>query len=66
MLSAGELEARRALLAESPDLAALARRLAERAAPLMARRPSVPRMKALLSTEGGMCLHDGTPLAFNP
>ena len=66
MLSAGELEARRALLAESPDLAALARRLAERAAPLMARRPSVPRMKALLSTEGGMCLHDGTPLAFDP
>lgn len=66
MLSADELEARRALLADSADLTALARRLAERAAPVIGRRPPMPRMKALLSTDGGICPDDGTPLAFDP
>ena len=66
MLSAAWLDARRSLLAGSADLEALARRLAERAAPVLARRPPVPRMKALLSMDGGSCPDDGTQLEFDP
>ena len=66
MLSAPELEARRALLGASPELAALARRLTERTAPLLARRPVVPSDKALLSADGGVCPADRAALAFDP
>ena len=66
MLSAGEVDARRELLGGSADLAALARRLAEGAAPLLARLPVVPTVKALLSADGGVCPDDGTALAFDP
>lgn len=66
MLSAADLDARRTLLAASPDLTALARRLAERAAPVIAGRPPVPRMKALLSVDGGRCPEDGAALDFDP
>jgi hypothetical protein len=66
VLSAGEVEARRDLLGGSADLAALARRLAEGAAPLLARAPVVPTVKALLSADGGICPDDGTVLAFDP
>ncbi len=66
MLTAAELDARRELLGESADLAALARRLAERAAPLLARPPIIPSAKALLTADGGVCPDDGAPLEFDP
>jgi hypothetical protein len=66
VLSASELDARRGQLGSSADLAALAHRLAERAAPLLARRPVVPSAKALLSSDGGFGPEEGTVLAFDP
>jgi hypothetical protein len=66
VLSAPELEARRELLGGSADLGALARRLADRAAPLLARAPVVPSAKALLSADGGFCSEEGAALAFDP
>ena len=66
MLTADQLDARRELLGSSPDLGALARRLAERAAPLLARLPDVPAAKALLSADGGICPDEGAPLVFDP
>jgi Heparinase II/III-like protein/Alginate lyase len=66
VLSADQLDARRVQLGESPDLGALARRLADGAAPLLARMPVVPSAKALLSADGGVCPEDGGTLAFDP
>jgi hypothetical protein len=66
VLSAAELDARRELLGGSEDLQALARRLAARAAPLLARRPAVPAAKALLSADGGVCADHGEALVFDP
>jgi hypothetical protein len=66
MLTAADLDARRDLLGASADLAALARRLAERAAPLLARPLAIPRHKALLSADGGVCPDDGAALEFDP
>ena len=61
-----ELELRRAQVGDSPDLAALAGRMTERAAPVLARRPPVPAHKALLSIDGGVCPEDGATLVFDP
>jgi hypothetical protein len=61
-----DLDTRREQLAGSADLAGLARRLAERAAPLLARPLTVPRHKALLSADGGVCPDDGAALEFDP
>jgi len=66
VLTTADLDARREQLAASPDLAGLARRLAERAAPLLARPLTIPRHKALLSADGGFCTDDGTALEFDP
>ena len=66
VLSAAELDVRRELLGASSDLSSLARRLAERAAPLVARQPVVPSAKALLSADGGICPDDGATLEFDP
>jgi hypothetical protein len=66
VLIASDLDGRRELLAESEDLAELVRRLAERTARLIRDRPSIPRMKALLSVDGGFCPDDGTVLDFDP
>jgi hypothetical protein len=66
MLTAADLDLRRELLADSADLSALARRLAERAAPLLARPLAIPRHKALLSADGGVCPDDGAALEFDP
>ena len=66
MLTTAELDARREVIGASADLAALARRLAEGAAPLLARMPVVPAAKALLSADGGLCPDDGATLAFDP
>ncbi len=66
MLTASDIELRRELVGTSADLGTLARRLAERAAPLLERTPVCPRDKALLSTDGGVCPEDGTSLTFDP
>lgn len=66
MLTFDDLTARRAMIDESPDLAALRDHLVARAAPVLERMPPVPRVKALLSRDGGTCPHDGTLLAFDP
>jgi hypothetical protein len=66
MVTAEEIEARSALTAGSADLAALRDGLAGSAAPLIARMPPVPAVKALLSRNGGICPQDGAPLAFDP
>jgi hypothetical protein len=66
VLTAVELSARREALPGSPDLYALVNRLAQRAAPLLARRPRVPQAKALLSADGGFCPEDRSALTFDP
>ncbi|MGN6392629.1 MAG: heparinase II/III domain-containing protein [Gemmatimonadales bacterium] len=66
MLSAAELQRRREVLDESRDLAALARRLEERVAPVLAHAPVVSPYKALLSSDGGVCPADGVALVFDP
>ena len=65
-MTAEELAARRATIAGSQDLRALLAHLRERAQPLLERMPAVPEHKALLSTDGGVCPDDGTPLTFDP
>jgi hypothetical protein len=66
VVSAGELAARREAIAASPDLSGLLARLAERARPLLERRPTIPAAKALLSVDGGVCPQDGAQLRFDP
>jgi heparinase II/III-like protein len=66
VLSAPDLERRAEALGASIDLSALARRLTERAAPLLARPPKIPEAKALLSRNGGVCPADGAMLTFDP
>jgi hypothetical protein len=66
VLTASELDVRRELLGASPDLGGLARRLAERVAPVMSRQPVRPAHKALLSADGGVCPDDGATLTFDP
>ena len=66
VLTVADLDTRRKQLAASAELAALARRLAERAAPLLARPLTIPRHKALLSADGGVCPDDGAALEFDP
>jgi hypothetical protein len=60
------LEARRDEIAASADLTALLDRLVTRAAPVLAKMPPVPRVKAMLSRDGGVCPDDGAPLRFDP
>lgn len=71
MVTAEALDARRAEIAESPDLTALLVRLAERARAVSRRLASglslhIPGAKALLSVDGGICPVDGTALLFDP
>jgi hypothetical protein len=66
VLTAADLDTRREQLGASADLAALARRLAEQAAPLLAHPVPIPSHKALLSADGGICPDDGTALEFDP
>ncbi len=66
MVTAEEIEARSALVAENAGLAALRDRLKASAAPLVARMPPVPAVKALLSRNGGVCPDDGAQLHFDP
>jgi hypothetical protein len=66
VVTAELLAARRATVAGSPDLSRLAARLAERAAPVLARRPPIPVAKAFLTVDGGLCPDDHAPLRFDP
>lgn len=66
MLSFDALTARRALIEESPDLVALRDHLVDRARPVLEQMPPVPRVKALLSRDGGTCPNDGAQLLFDP
>jgi hypothetical protein len=66
VLTAEELEQRRSEIEAAPELTALLHRLVERAAPVLERTPTVPRFKALLTADGGVCPDDGTRLEFNP
>lgn len=66
MVSAEELEARIAALRESGDLTSLLLALEARTRPLLDRLPPMPTVKALLSTDGGVCPDDGTALRFDP
>jgi hypothetical protein len=66
VLTAEELEQRRAEIEAAPELSALLERLVERAAPLLERMPRVPESKALLTADGGVCPDDGVRLEFDP
>jgi len=66
MVTLEELNALAARLPADPDRARLLATLRERSAPLLARPPIVPRVKALLSRNGGICPDDGSPLRFDP
>jgi hypothetical protein len=66
MLTPEHLAALAAALPADPDRARLLDTLRERAAPLLARAPLIPRVKALLSRNGGVCPEDGAPLRFDP
>jgi hypothetical protein len=66
VVTAEQLTARRAAIAGSADLQALARHVAARNAPAIERLPPIPEVKALLSVDGGRCPEDGTGLAFDP
>jgi len=66
MLTSEELSALTAALPADPDRVRLLATLRERAAPLLARPPIIPRLKALLSRNGDICPTDGTPLRFDP
>ncbi len=66
MLTLEELEALTARIAEDSDLARLLGTLRSRSARLLLEMPPVPRVKAFLSRDGGVCPVDGAPLAFDP
>lgn len=61
-----ELSALRAGLPTDADRARLLSALQQRADPVIAARPTVPRVKALLSRDGGSCPEDGAALRFDP
>ena len=66
MVTADELAARRRVIGESQDLQALLAQLRERARPVLDHMPPIPKHKALLSSDGGVCPDDGTTLTFDP
>jgi hypothetical protein len=66
VLNAEELTTRRAAIESQPELRALRDRLVQRAEPVLARMPPVPKSKALLTADGGVCPDDGALLVFDP
>jgi hypothetical protein len=66
MLTMDELGTLRAGLADDPDRARLLSTLRNRARQTIASMPHVPRVKALLSRDGGFCPDDGAGLRFDP
>ena len=61
-----ELNAIRSGLPDDPDRARLLSTLQRRADAVIASMPLVPRVKALLSQDGGFCPDDGATLRFDP
>jgi hypothetical protein len=66
MLTADELEARRARIEGSKDLTALARRLRTHGHEVVGRNPAIPGIKGMLTADGGLCPACGGPLRFDP
>ena len=66
MVTAEELEARAAVIADSAELATLLGAMRRRADRTIREQPPVPQVKALLSQDGGVCPDDGTQLTFDP
>jgi len=66
MLTPVELERIRTAIAAEPDAARLLETLRARAEPVLAKEPHIPRVKALLSRDGGVCQDDGATLSFDP
>jgi heparinase II/III-like protein len=66
VLNAEELSAKRSAIESAPELRALRDRLVQRAGPVLTRMPPVPKAKALLTADGGVCPDDGTRLVFDP
>lgn len=60
------LEARRAKIADSPDLTAIQSHLVAGLQPFLTRPVYVPEAKALLSRWGSLCRDDGAELEFDP
>jgi hypothetical protein len=60
-----EIEARK-VAAATGDLRILLDRLVARAEPVVARMPAIPRVKAVLSKDGGVCPQCSAPLDFDP
>jgi hypothetical protein len=66
MIPADEIERLREALGTDAELRALLGTIRARATPLLDRMPPLPRGKALLSQDGGVCAADGAPLTFDP
>lgn len=66
MLTAESIESRRALIAEHAELQTLAQRVRGRVERILQEMPEVPRLKALLSRDGGVCPEDGSALTYDP
>lgn len=66
MLTEAQLNILRESLPGDPDRTRLLETVERRAAPVLAAMPPIPRVKALLSRNGGVCPHDGAALAFDP
>lgn len=66
MLTSEELDALRAAIPADADLTRLLQTLRARSQPWLESPPVVPQVKALLSTDGGVCPDDGTTLQFDP
>jgi hypothetical protein len=66
VLTIEQIEARRDLTAEAQDLKALEERIRGRVERLLREPPAIPRVKALLSRDGGVCPEDGAALRFDP
>jgi hypothetical protein len=66
VLSAEQLQSRRSQVHQSADLSALLARLSSRAASVLRRPLKPPGLKAQLTTDGGFCAGDRSPLEFDP
>ena len=66
MLTSEELESLKGRIVGDADLTRLRETLAARSERVLREMPPVPRVKAFLSRDGGVCPLDGAPLAFDP
>ncbi len=66
MLTIEELDARRTVIEDSPDLRALAERLTAQAITVQRRAPALPAGKGMLSADGGSCPDHRRALVFDP